>query len=380
MTMTMNSILLSRLKEISSAVMFAAEAQDLQVVLRRIAQVSRELVDCEYSAIGVPDEQGGLRYFETSGLLEEDVAKMPHYPKGNGLIGEIMRVHEPIRLTNMSRHQASVGFPEGHPPMEYFLGVPVMVGNQRFGMLYLCDRVDGLPFTEEDEMLIEAMAGYAALAIAGTTLRGTQNRMNLLEERERIGMELHDGIIQSLYGIGMQVDLMRQDQQPIEPQDSATIIDNLNLVIEDIRDYISDLRWRGNDNELTVRHCLEDIKHRLHLSDKVNVQIDAPDERPPFSPAVFESICLIVNEALSNAARHSGATKIKIEAKRQNGLFNVTIADNGTGFDLEVVQQHTGLGLRNMQHRARLYGGEMMIDSAVGKGTSLTIAIPIRAL
>lgn len=378
MTMTMNSVLLSRLKEISSAVMYAAEAHDLPVVLQRIAQISRELVKCKYAAIGIPDENGGLQHFATAGMTDDQIALMDHHPHGKGLIGAIMESHEPIRLADMRSDPRSTGFPKNHPPMKYFLGVPVMVGNQRFGMLYMTDREDGRPFTEEDEMLIEALAGYVAMAIAGTTLSDAQSRMNLLEERERIGMELHDGIIQSLYGIGMQVDMMRQDHEQIPSENMETVIDNLNLVIEDIRDFITDLRWRGGNN-MTIRYCMEDLRDRLHLSDRVRVHIDAPDEHPPFTPAVFESICLIVNEAMSNAARHSGATDIDVWVDRNQRTFEVVIADNGSGFAMEEVKDHTGLGLRNMRQRARLYGGELTIDSTPGAGTTLRIAIPVRS-
>jgi len=371
----MNNVL-SRLKQISSAVMYAAEAADLEVVLERIAEVARELAESKYAALGIPDGEGGLRYFKTAGISDEARAKIPHLPRGHGLIGAIMLERQAIRLEHMSDDPRSVGFPENHPPMNSFLGVPIIAGQQLFGMLYLSDRIDGKPFSDEDQLLIETIAGYAALAIAGAELRQQQSRLNLLEERERIGMELHDGVIQSLYGIGMQVDLLRQSNETIPVQSLGTVVDSLNDVIEDIRKFISELRSRG-DRQYTVRQCLEQIKKRLYLPNGLSVSVQAPASKPPFAPAVFESICLIVNEALSNAVRHAQAQHIQVIAEETRHTFTIRISDDGKGFEPEVVVQNSGLGLRNMRHRARIYGGQVDIESKLGEGTTLIIQIPI---
>lgn len=372
----MNTVL-SRIKEISSAVMYAAEAADLEAVLVRIAEVSKELAGTKYAALGIPDGQGGLTYFKTAGISQEDYAKIPHVPKGHGLIGAIMKERQAIRLEHMKDDSRSVGFPENHPHMDSFLGVPIIVGQHLFGMLYLSDKVNGKPFNDDDQMLVETMAGFAALAIAGAQLREQQSRLSLLEERERIGMELHDGIIQSLYGIGMQVDIMRKQGDSVPTSKLNIVVDSLNDVIEDIRGFITNLRKRDSD-QLTIRECLIFIKERLHPPRTLVFEIDAPDTPPPFTPAVFESICLIVNEAMSNAIRHANANHIHIHAEVVSGNLHIKIVDDGQGFELENTNGQSGLGLRNMQQRARLYGGEVTLETQPDKGTRLMIRIPIR--
>lgn len=373
------NIVLSRLKEIASAVLYAAEAPDLETVLERIATVARELAETRYAALGIPDGKGGLRFFKTSGMPGEEMMKIPHLPQGHGLIGAIMREKEAIRLEHIEDDERSSGFPENHPPMDAFLGVPIRMGQQLYGMLYLTDKIDGTVFNDQDQLLIETLAGYAGLAIASAEVNQQNNRMRLLEERERIGMQLHDGIIQSLYGIGMQVELLRLEDE-VKGYQLLPVTQSLNDVIEDIRRYILDLR-QGNTSQATIRECMLAIPKRLHAPETINFIVDAPSAMPPFTPAVFESVCLIVMEAVSNAIRHAQPSTITLKALKSDGEGNffIQVTDDGVGFIVADTEKHSGLGLRNMQKRARLYGGEIIIDSALRQGTRLAIKIPLRS-
>ncbi|HEX2619843.1 MAG TPA: GAF domain-containing sensor histidine kinase, partial [Phototrophicaceae bacterium] len=260
--------------------------------------------------------------------------------------------------------------------MDRFLGAPVQAGDQLFGMLYLCDPVNGQPFDEQDQWLVETIAGYAALAIAGSQIHEQQERLILLEERERISMELHDGVIQSLYAVGMHLELLRTtNQQPVDTGLRSAIQD-LNMTIDDIRTYIMDLK-RKNSAQRSVRDSLYDVILRLHIPSNIQLEIDAPDSSPLFNQKDFESICQIVNEAVSNAIRHAEATRIIISALQNERTLLISIKDNGQGFDLEKLSQHSGLGLRNMQQRARMHGGQLSLESNSGQGTRLLVSIPV---
>jgi signal transduction histidine kinase len=346
----------------------------VEQVLERIAQVSSDLVKARYSALGVPDGKGGLKYFKVAGLTPEQIRHIQHLPLGKGLLGVVMNERQPLRLERMTNDPRSSGFCAAHPSMTSFLGVPIQAAAQLLGILYLCDRIDGQPFSEQDQWLAETMAGYAALAIAGAELSEQQSRLNILEERERIGMELHDGVIQSLYAIGMHLDLMRTGTD-LQPSDLNSTIDNLNIVIEDVRRYILNLKPTKSK---TIYSSFRDLLDRLHIPGSVRVEIDAPDQPPPFTPATFEAICQIANEALSNAVRHANARSIKISTYEDSNHFLIIIADDGQGFDMQRLGEYEGLGLRNIQQRAYLYGGHVDIQTAPGKGTRLTITIPIR--
>lgn len=369
-------LILSRLKAIASSVIYAAGADTLGEMLERLADAARELVSARYAALGIPDGHGGLEYFEFSGM-EADAANMiGHLPQGRGLLGAIMQERQPIRLENIQKDSRSVGFPPNHPDMERFLGVPILVGDHLFGMLYLTDRLDGEPFTEQDQWLIETIAGYAALAIAGVELRDQQRRVALLEERERISMELHDGVIQSLYAIGMYLELARTSDA-LKPNDLSQAVNDLDAVIADIRSYIQNLRAREHQAH-TLEERLHELVKRLHAPTTLNIIVEPIDEDVILTPTVFEAVCQMANEALSNAIRHANAQHVHIHAIQTGHKFVLKITDDGSGFDTDTAENDdSGLGLRNMRQRARLHGGTVTIDSEPNKGTRITVIIPV---
>lgn len=369
------SIILNRLKDIASAVMGAAEAGSLEQVLQRIAHVSSELVNAHYAALGVPDGMGGLKYFKVAGMSPEQVSRINHLPFGHGLLGAIMQERKAVRLEDMQKDARSSGFCSGHPSMTSLLGVPIQAGEQFFGILYLCDRLDKQPFSEQDEWLVETIAGYAALAIAGSQLGEKQSRLTLLEERERIGMELHDGIIQSLYAIGMQLQLIRLNNELPEDKLSESVHD-LDNVIENIRQYIFNLKV-ASYNQRTISEVFHDMIARAHTPATMTVDIDAPNSLPPFAPPVFEAVCQIAFEALSNVIRHADARHIHIKVTQNERIFQMLVEDNGQGFDPDVLPDHDGLGLWNIRQRARIHGGGVDIQTTPKQGTRITLTLPV---
>jgi two-component system, NarL family, sensor histidine kinase DevS len=370
----MNDLLI-RLRDIATSVSQAAEAGTVEQVLENIAKVSQELVGARYAALGVPNGKGGLKYFKVTGLTPEEIRSIGHLPIGKGLIGAIMAEGESLRLEDMHSDKRAAGFCEGHPLMQSLLGVPIKLGARTLGTLYLCDRADGEPFSQQDQWMVESMASYAALAIAGSQISEQHSRLALLEERERIGMELHDGVIQSLYAIGMQLELARISGD-LTANDLSKPIQELNTVIEDIRRYILNLK-AIDQRQQTVHEAFASLISRLHIPDTIRVKIDASDEYPPLTPAIFEGICQITNEAISNAVRHAEAKSIRITARESDQLFDITVADDGKGFDTAPRHKHEGLGLHNMRQRAMLYNGHVTIDSTPGGGTRVIISIPI---
>jgi transcriptional regulator with GAF, ATPase, and Fis domain len=131
------TLLLSRLNDIASAVMSAAEAGTLEQVLERIAYVAGELVNARYSALGIPDGNGGLKYFKVAGLSPEQIRHIGHLPVGHGLLGAIMQERTAVRLERMQDDHRSSGFCARHPSMTSLLGVPIQLGERLFGLLYL---------------------------------------------------------------------------------------------------------------------------------------------------------------------------------------------------------------------------------------------------
>lgn len=156
----------------------------LESLLERIASLACEQAGAQYAALGVNNEQGRVEQFIPIGMSEEVIAGIPHPPVGLGLIGALMNKKESIRLADMSKDPHSSGFPPGHPPMKSFLGVPIVLGDRNLGQIYLTNKLDEPEFTAEDQLMIEMLAAYAAVAISNAKMyRGLIQRDRVLTRR-----------------------------------------------------------------------------------------------------------------------------------------------------------------------------------------------------
>ena len=155
-----------RLRGLLRANALVAGELSLPVVLRQIVTAARDLLGARYAALGVLGRDGGLEQFVHAGMDDELVARVGDLPYGRGILGLLISEPVPIRLPDLSAHPASAGFPPGHPPMTGFLGVPVRIGEEIFGNLYLTEHSGGSEFTADDEELAIALAAAAGAAIA----------------------------------------------------------------------------------------------------------------------------------------------------------------------------------------------------------------------
>jgi len=159
-----------RVHTLLEAVLAVGSDLDLEVVLHRIVESAVTVVDAQYGALGVVGDEGTIKQFVTVGMDEETIARIGHYPRGEGILGLLIRHPEPLRLADLHRHAASVGFPAGHPPMNSFLGAPVRVREQIFGNLYLTNKRSGAEFDTDDEAVLRTLAAAAGVAIDNARL------------------------------------------------------------------------------------------------------------------------------------------------------------------------------------------------------------------
>ncbi|MCA6096700.1 GAF domain-containing protein, partial [Streptomyces sp. SCA3-4] len=160
-----------RVHSLLEAVLSVGRELDLEHVLRRIVEAAVALVDARYGALGVIGPDGRtLSQFLTVGVTEEQIEAIGPYPSGHGILGELIRHPEPLRLSRLSEHPASYGFPPGHPPMHSFVGVPIRVREQVFGNLYLAEKHGGADFEDEDEAVLSTLAVAAGVAIDNARL------------------------------------------------------------------------------------------------------------------------------------------------------------------------------------------------------------------
>ncbi|MDH6228151.1 GAF domain-containing sensor histidine kinase [Streptomyces sp. MJP52] len=160
-----------RVHSLLEAVLSVGRELDLQQALHGIVEAAAVLVDARYAALGVIGPDGRrLSAFHTIGVSDEEIARIGPYPEGHGILGELIRHPEPLRLTKLSEHPASHSFPPHHPPMNSFLGVPIRVRDQIFGNLYLTEKRGGVQFDEDDESVLSTLAVAAGVAIDNARL------------------------------------------------------------------------------------------------------------------------------------------------------------------------------------------------------------------
>ncbi|GHF52147.1 signal transduction histidine kinase [Amycolatopsis bartoniae] len=174
------------------SVLAIAGGLELDATLRRIVHAAMELVDCRYGALGVLDaDGGGLAEFVYEGITEAGRSRIGHLPKGRGLLGLLIDQPRPLRLADLTAHTAAAGFPAGHPPMHSFLGVPILVRDKVFGNLYLTEKADGQPFTEDDQVVVQALVAAAGIAVENARLyEETRLRQRWQEATSEIRAEL----------------------------------------------------------------------------------------------------------------------------------------------------------------------------------------------
>ena len=240
----------------------------LAETLKHIVVAAAKLANARYAALGVPSESGEfLAEFVTTGLSPQEEARISHRPRGHGILGVIMREGQSLRLRDLTQHPRAIGFPANHPPMKSLLGVPITHKGKPRGNLYLTDKLDADEFTIDDQTIIEMLAVQAGISIENARLYTTEQQLRIIEERQRIGMDLHDGIIQSIYAVGLTLEYVTNqltDGDLAGARERLTsAIDALNNTIRDIRSYILDLRPRrfdGNDLVVGLERLLAEFK------------------------------------------------------------------------------------------------------------------------
>jgi two-component system sensor histidine kinase DevS len=227
--------------------------------------------------------------------------------------------------------------------------------------------------------LLAAIGAWAGITIENARLNRQSRRLAVLEERERIGMDLHDGIIQSIYGVGLALDYARVSLEEDAEQARQKIeesIDALNDTIRDIRAYILDLRPR-QFNSQDLMQGLQRLIDEFQANCVTHATLVGPEDGLVDFPAANATVLFhICQEALANIARHARAQQAEVHLWTARDRVLLEISDDGVGFDLRKMNQTLGHGLSNMNSRARKVGGDVEITSTLGKGVTVLAWVP----
>ena len=333
-------------------------------ILQLVAEKAKDLLKGDVAILCLDDPEVGLRVGAASGLA-----------------GSLtLQRGDPVGAAGCEK----VTTPDALCPVAHgirlptHVAVPLRSGDRVVGNLcvgYLGERPVG-----EDEMeVLRGLANQAAIAIENARLHREVRELARLEERERIGQDLHDGIIQSIYATGLGLEecarLAEEDPREVKPRLEAAI-EGLNTVIRDVRNYVVGLQ----PEELQDRglgRSLADLSHGLALNALLHVRLDIePGADSGLSPEQTGHLFHICREALTNVVKHARASRVAVTLRRENDLLLLRVEDDGVGFDPEG-RAGSGQGLRNMEERARRSGGEFTVTSAERRGTRIVVELAL---
>jgi signal transduction histidine kinase len=364
---------------LSDAIGGIAGILTVEDVLELIVDRVRGLVGAKYAALGIlAEDRLRIERFITSGISPEQRRLLGDPPQGHGLLGLIIKEGRSLRITDIPAHPESYGFPPNHPPMTTLLGVPVRLKNRIIGNLYLTDKIDAQEFSDDDQRLVELFAAHAGVAIENARLHEAVQYLAVVDERERIGKDLHDGIIQSLYAISLSLEdvpeLMADDANEAAGRVDRAI-DNLNAAIADLRQFVVGLRPEHVDRTDFIG-LLAMLADQVRRDGVIAVDLDLPAERVDLPAHTRGEVLQIAREALSNTARHAGASTARVSLRREDHALRLVLSDDGSGFDRSVAAPVGHHGLANMRDRAEALGGSLDLESDE-TGTTIIVMVPL---
>jgi signal transduction histidine kinase len=257
------------LERLSAAVLAVTRHLSVRDVLQTIVTTARDLLDCEYAALGVPDDTDGFAEFLVDGIPDEQRAAIGVLPRQHGLLAAMLREAKPERLADIRQDPRYEWWPAAHPVLVDFLGMPITDGDEILGALYLANRRGGGGFTEADEGLLGVLAAHAAIALTNARLYEQSRELTLVEERQRIARELHDAVAQLLFSLRLTVQaaavILRRDPDRAE-QELAEVARLAATAGDQLREIVAELRPR----ELSDAGLVATLRRRVDLLDRVH--------------------------------------------------------------------------------------------------------------
>ncbi|TDA66627.1 MAG: GAF domain-containing protein [Chloroflexi bacterium] len=367
---------LALLNELSSTL---ATSTDIEQILDKALTQVLDYLQLEIGEVYLrPENSRQLKRVMHRGHIVNALWAKDKYNLGEGVIGKVAKTNQ-ARLISMNNPDGSDLHPDVFNGEFHQVACLPITGRQGVvGVLCLAS-CHPRPLDELEMQFLATIGSWVGTAIESVRLNLQGRRLAVLEERERIGMDLHDGIIQSIYAVGLTLEharlLVKSDTGGMVQRIEQAISD-LNHTIRDIRTYILDLRPRQLYNESLmegIRRLVQEFRANTLLS--VNLQGSEEDMAtiPDTQALALFHIC---QEALANIAKHARARTIAVTLWKATDRYLMEVADDGQGFDVEKMRLTIGHGLANMQTRARNVGGDVDFSSEPGAGTTILAWVP----
>jgi signal transduction histidine kinase len=376
------------LRAVTDAVLGLAGEPALEPVLERLVHAVRDLVGARYAALGIPDEDGtGFDRFITSGMSDEQIEAIGPLPRTHGLLAAMLTDPEPYRTDDIRADSRFEWWPEAHPRMRSFLGVPLLFKGDIVGAFYLTDKEGG--FGDADVELVRGLAAHAAVVIENARLFEASRERSITEERSRLARDLHDALTQRLFSLNLTLEAAAATATGGDPAPTVEAIHQARGLVDSALAELRTLIFELRPPALEADGLLGALrKHAALLSRAHAVPVTVIDARP--SGAVGPSatrereLWRVAEEALSNALRHAQATAVTVTVEvdgdgsggSDGGRTVLSVADDGVGFDPDArAIASRRLGLVSMRERIEAAGGTFEIISAPGQGTTVRAAV-----
>ena len=298
---------------------------------------------------------------------------------GDGVVGKVAGLNKALVVTNIETDPRILRPAIIEAGFQSQAVIPFQAARKVVGVMTLSSKTNR-NFSIRELDLLTTIGMWAGTAIQNTQLQQQTKHIAVLEERERIGMDLHDGVIQSLYSLGLTLDYVKaileeDSDESMKKLNSAT--DGINSTIVDIRTYISDLRPRQMQKNLSFKENLEVLLQEFQKNSQISADIQ-DDIEGQLDLNYHNTLTLfrIAQESLSNTARHSKANHTELRLWEEDSQIYLEIIDDGKGFNIDKTEANLGHGLVNMQRRTRKAGGGIQIDSSPGNGTKVIVWVP----
>jgi signal transduction histidine kinase len=365
-----------KLKAVSDAVLAVAAELSVDEVLQRLVDSARELAHARYAALGLPDGDGGFRRFLTSGMSDALIASLGPLPRQHGVLGAMLETPSPYRTADIHDHPRFRGWwPDRHPDMRSFLGVPIVAPAGVIGAFYLTEKLDAPDFSDEDEELIGLLAAHAAIAIANARLHEQARELSIAAERNRLALDLHDAVSQKLFALVLSAEAARTllERDPAAASDQVEKLQGqAQEALEELRSLVFELR----PPDLEKDGLAGALRKHVELLGRLGEQEleFVVDDGIPADLHRDGEVLRIAQEALQNARKHAQANHVAVRLRIDEDGLLLEVEDDGVGFDPDApATRSRRLGLTSMEERAQRVGGTLEIRSAPGAGTTIRL-------
>jgi PAS domain S-box-containing protein len=366
-----------RLETVVEMTRASLQQQPVDELLTLIARRARELASAAQAVVTEPAIEAGHVRIRVAEGHAADRLRGSVFPAEGTVAAGVMRSGRALRLDDFGavlQSRTRKLFPEVGP----LLSIPLSAGSSVFGVLSLTRARGALSFSDDDIAIVEAFAQQASMVLEQARLRDELQQLAVLRDRERIARDLHDGIIQALFGVGMVLHGAENDGDAKLIQarlgDAMTEIDR---IIVDVRNYIYQLRPTLLDHATlldALRRLTADVEQRYGV---VSV-VDCDPSTAALLQPIATDVLFMLREALGNVARHAHALSCRVRVRAGDEWVHIVVEDDGVGFDPAAVRH--GQGLRNLADRVDALHGSLNVASAVRAGTTVEIALPVAGM